>query len=330
MRFAFFLSILWLSTMTSAAALAQDTTEAPAGYDRVIDQAVSEFGSSHWAEARALFLQGHAMFPNARTLRGIGMTSYELRDYPEAVRALDEALASTVRPLTDEQRTQVGELRERAAAFVGRYEVPGAPEGARLYVDGEHVTIDDAWPAGPGHVLLGIGEHQVAIRLDDGRSSTARVVVRGHTEGALDIDLGPLQAHEAVETTVSPPPSIAPPASYDVPPAPASSGVDAAPWVVLGVGLAVAIGGVALVVVGQTDIANIEHAAHGTPWSSLQSTYDRAPIETGVGGTLLGVGLAAAVVGLVWGVAQLSANGARDNAVAFDVGLGSVSVRGRF
>jgi len=329
MRFALFLTILWLTTTTAAAALAQDSTEAPAGYDHVIDQAVAEFGSSHWAEARALFLQGHGMFPNARTLRGIGMTSYELRDYPEAVRALDDALASTVRPLTDEQRTQVTELRERAAAFVGRYEVPAAPQGARLYVDGEHVTIDDAWPVGPGHVLLGIGEHQVAIRLDDGRSSTARVVVRGHTEGALDIDLGPLQPHAAVDAPPSPPP-VAPPPSYDVPPAPPSSGVDAAPWVVLGVGLAVAIGGVVLVAVGQEDIASIEHAAHGTPWSSLQSTYDRTPIETGVGGTLLGVGLAAAVVGLVWGVAQLSASGAHERPVALDVGLGTISVRGRF
>ena len=170
------------------------------------------------------------MFPNARsTAWHRDDESYELRDYPEAVQALDGALASTVRPLTDEQRTQVGELRERAAAFVGRYEVPAAPAGARLYLDGEHVTIEEGWPASVGHVLLGIGEHQVAIRLEDGRSSTSHVVVRGHTDGYLYIDTSGIESHDQPVTTT--PPAADPPPTYTtVPPAPASTSVDPAPW----------------------------------------------------------------------------------------------------
>jgi hypothetical protein len=305
-------------------ALAQ-TDEAPPGYDHVIDQAVSEFAASHWAEARALFLQGHDMFPNARTLRGIGMSSYELRDYPEAVRTLDQSLASTVRPLTAEQRAQVSELRERAAAFVGRYEVPAAPTGARFYLDGEHVDVEDGWPASPGHVLLGVGEHQVAIRTDEGRSTTARLVVRGHTDGMLDIDLAPLAPPTTpITTTTEPPPTYT-----AVPPAPASSS-DATPWIVMGIGLGVAAVGGVLLGVGFADLSTVQNAIPGTPWSNLSGAYDRAPILTGVGGAALGVGLGVALVGLIWGLAASGATSTRDEHLVVDVGLGSVQLRGTF
>ncbi len=327
MRFgAYFFSLLLLLSSSVATAYAQPSdaaAEPPAGYDHVIDQAVGEFAASHWAEARALFLQAHDMFANARTLRGIGMSSYELRDYPEAVRTLDASLASTIRPLTDEQRTQVTDLRERAAAFVGRYEVPAAPATARLYLDGEHVTTDDGWPASPGHVLLGVGDHQVAIRLDDGRSTSARVVVRGRTDGMLDIDLAPLAPH-ATSTTAEPPSSYTP-----VPPAPANGG-DATPWIVMSVGVGVGLAGAIVLAFGYADIGTVQNATRGTAWSTLSAANDRAPIETGVGGAALGVGLTAAVVGLIWGIAQSGPTSARDEQLVVDLGLGSFSVRGRF
>jgi hypothetical protein len=322
MRFVW-LVLLFSIPMGPLATAAAQSSDAPAGYDHVIDQAVAEFAASHWAEARALFLQGHEMFPNARTLRGIGMSSYELRDYPEAVRTLDQALASTVRPLTDEQRTQVTELRERAAALVGRYEVPAAPAGARLYLDGEHLTMDDGWPGSPGHVLLGVGEHQIAIRLDDGRATAAHVVVRGHVDGALDIDLAPLAPPaEPAHTVGDPPPS------YDaIPPAPQG---DATPWIVMGVGFGVAAIGGILLALGYVDIATVQNATGGTPWSTLSGAYDRAPIMTGVGATALGLGLGTALLGLIWGIAASGPTSARDERLVVDLGIGTLSLRGTF
>jgi hypothetical protein len=289
--------MLGLLLLVAAPAAAQDDAP-PAGYDHTIDQAVTEFGSGHWAEARALFLSAHALYPNARTLRGIGMSSFELRDYTEAVRTLEEALASTRRALTDEQRGQVTELLGRARAFVGRYAVPAAPAGARFYLDGEHVEVPEGWPASAGHVLLALGEHQVAIRLDDGRSTTARVTVRGNTDTTLDIDLAPL----APQTTTPPPSYVASPsggASATVPPAP--SGPDATPWIVAGVGGGVAVVGAILLGVGYADIASVENAIPYTPWPSVSGAYSRAPIETGVGAAALGVGLATGLVGVIWG-----------------------------
>ena len=41
-------------------------------YDRLLDDAVAEFGQGHWTEALAFFGRAHAILPNARTLRGMG------------------------------------------------------------------------------------------------------------------------------------------------------------------------------------------------------------------------------------------------------------------
>ena len=80
-----------------------------------------------------------------------------------------------------------------------------------------------------------------------------------------------------------------------------SSGPGAAPWIVLGVGAAVAVAGAVLVGVGYADAASVSGIADGGSWSSISGAYERAPILEGVGFALLGVGVAAAVGGVVWG-----------------------------
>ena len=70
----------------------------------LIGDAVAEYDAGHFQEARALFRQAHEKPPTARTLRGIGMCSFELRDYVEATRALGASLRETRRPLTAEQK----------------------------------------------------------------------------------------------------------------------------------------------------------------------------------------------------------------------------------
>src|SRR5689334_12069641 len=86
--------------LAPTAGAAQDETDgAPEGYEALIEAALTEFGAGHWEEARALFRQAHASFPNARTLRGMGMASFELRDYPEALGELGAALTDDRRPL---------------------------------------------------------------------------------------------------------------------------------------------------------------------------------------------------------------------------------------
>jgi len=90
----------------------------PPEYDARVREALQESAAGHWAEARAAFRQAHEAFPNARTERGMGMVSFEMRDYVDSVRHLRRALDNPVRPLTETQRTEVQALLDRALARI--------------------------------------------------------------------------------------------------------------------------------------------------------------------------------------------------------------------
>ena len=168
-------------------ALAVATASAqPRSYERTIRQAVAEFDAGHWAEARALFEEAHAIAPSARTLRGLGMCAFELREYAEAVRALRASLESTERPLTRLQREQVEDLLARARAFIGRFNVVVEPAWASL-------RVDDAEPrfADDGAVVLELGEHVLEASLEGFEPIRRRLLVRGNEEEQVVLHLEP-------------------------------------------------------------------------------------------------------------------------------------------
>src|SRR4051812_11159906 len=78
--------VVALGAASPRVAVAQDA-DTPQ-YRGLLNEAVSEYDARRYEEARALFRRAHELSPNARTLRGIGMASFELREYVEALRAL--------------------------------------------------------------------------------------------------------------------------------------------------------------------------------------------------------------------------------------------------
>lgn len=358
---------LALGWIAAAPARAQ-SDGAPAEYQALIDAAVAEFGAGRWPEARAMFQRAHDSFPNARTLRGLGMSSFEMRDYPEAARALEAALASSVRPLTEEQRVQVTSLLARARALIGRFRVPAAPEGSRLYVDGAGMSAGQDWPAREGALLLAVGRHEIAIR-SEGRSAHATIDVRGGEDALLDIDLAALRAATAPArgpsaamstgsgldpprpSTTSEGRSAADGTGLDGVPAAsaaadrgAADGTaargraadragadDTAAWVLLGAGAGLAALGVVLFAIGAADVDAAMNAAAGTPWPEVRERAERAPILTGTGAALLGVGGATALIGLIWALSNdPGQERERVAGTRIDLGLGSLSIRGSF
>ncbi len=290
--------------VTSSAVEAQDAVapEAPpADYQRLVDQAVGEFGAAHWAEARALFDQAHRVYPNARTLRGLGMAAFELRDYAASVRYLSAALVEDTIPLTEEQRAQVTELLGRAQGFVGQFTIPAAPADARLVVDGAATSLP-GWPEQPAPLLLSIDSHTIVIRTASGRSTEVRVQVRGREDTTLEIDMTPLapppEPEPAPPEPTPPPvePEPSPPIIAD-PPEPETP---IAPYIVCGVGGAVAVTGLILFLVGRGDVDTVESASLGTDWAELSSAYNRAPVLTGMGATFMGIGAATVGASVVW------------------------------
>jgi hypothetical protein len=141
----------------AATARAADDDATPVSV--LIGDAVSEYEAGHYQEARALFRQAHERLPTARTLRGIGMASFELRDYVEAVRSLTASLRDQRRPLTAEQKRHAEALLARAHTFVGRYTMKVQPAGSSLFVDGHPAELE------PDNVLLlPFGRHQLSLR----------------------------------------------------------------------------------------------------------------------------------------------------------------------
>ena len=116
------------------------SAQAPANdsaYRATVDEAVREFGAGRFEEARALFKRAHGLSPNARTLRGLGMTAFELRAYVQAIRELQAALADKRKPLEGELRIKVEALLDKSRKFVGVVRLELDPKDASVLLDGK-------------------------------------------------------------------------------------------------------------------------------------------------------------------------------------------------
>lgn len=159
----------------------------PAAYRVAIERAVDEFGLGNYEEAREQFQQAFALFPNARALRGLGMSEFELRNYVEAATALERALASDVRPLEGKQRDDTASLLARARAYVGQLRFDMKPKDARLSVDGVPKSLDASRA-----LRLDVGKHALEFQAEGFASERREVSVRGGQSETVSVRLVPL------------------------------------------------------------------------------------------------------------------------------------------
>ncbi|MEY4508270.1 MAG: hypothetical protein RLZZ450_392 [Pseudomonadota bacterium] len=139
----------------------QSNAGEPAAYRLVVDDAKREYDLGNFAEARALFAKAIALYPNAKALRGKGMTEFELRNYGDCMASLEQALVSSVKPLDGELRAETERLLERARSFVARLEIAVDPGAAVVLVDGVPIQL------GPQRTLvLESGAHTFEFRAD--------------------------------------------------------------------------------------------------------------------------------------------------------------------
>jgi hypothetical protein len=156
-------------------------------YWKLMSLGAEEYESGHWLEARTLFLRAHRLMPNARSLRGLGMTAFNLANYPQAWRELQAALADARRPLSGNLRLQTKELLERADIFVGEYRLLLSPEQALVRVDGlEGVRESD------GRLLLAVGQRELEVSAAGYATLIRPLVVDGSDGETLRLQLEPL------------------------------------------------------------------------------------------------------------------------------------------
>ena len=179
--------------LVASAAVAQKSQgetdpEAP-GYRALIDEAVSEYEAGNFEESRALFGQAHALMPSARTLRGLGMAEFELRNYTSSAGYLEQALASRSRPLDGELREKTEVLLERANRFIGRFTLDLEPRSADIELDGDPADLD-----AQRTLVLAAGDHTLEVTAP-GRAAARRTLrVRGGELQTLRIVLPELAA----------------------------------------------------------------------------------------------------------------------------------------
>jgi hypothetical protein len=221
----------------------------PPGYRAAIDEAIAEYGAARYPEARALFMRAHALQPSARTLRGLGMTEFELRNYVEATRFLQQALSSTVRALDGELRSATEALLTRAQGFVGRYALALTPPELTLKVNSAPAPREP-----DGTLMLAIGDHALHAAAEGYTPISHTLRVTGGENTTLNITLERAPAAPvAVAPVAAQPEPVAPPSAVTptsaAPPRDDDGGsVFSSPWfwtvaavVVIGAGVGVTL-----------------------------------------------------------------------------------------
>lgn len=303
---------------SAASAQAPAEGEAPATdrqalrYQALIEEAVSEFSAGHYLEARALFRAAHGVMPNARTLRGIGLTSFELRAYDDAYRHLSAALEATERPLTEAQQEEVRSFLERTTRFVALYTTAELPEGTRVLVAGVPATL-----LANGVLVLGLGQHEVEIR-NEARVGRATLVVAGGESGPLPVGF-PLPVADAPMPTTRPP---------DPPFVEAESTLrarTAARITLPAAGVTVLTGGL-LLLRGKAFSDRVEGVSAASPrvWADVQDDYDAAQSRLTTGYVLLGVGVGVGIAGTVLALRGRSRAPSQESLARVELGLGYV------
>ena len=164
----------------------REATDQPSDeYRAAVHEAVVDHAASRFMEARAQFLRAHELYPNARTLRGLGMVEFELRNYGESVRYLEAALACPVRALDPELAEETQLLLSRARAYVGEVHVALEPATATVIIDG--VTA----ATGPkASFLLLVGDHLLEFRAQGLPAERRTVSIRSGERTTLQVVLG--------------------------------------------------------------------------------------------------------------------------------------------
>jgi tetratricopeptide (TPR) repeat protein len=301
-------------------------------YDRFVAQALTAYDAGRFAEARNSFRRAHELAPTARTLRTIGMCSFNLGDYVDALLNLEASLVETRKPLSLDQRSHVSDLIARSQMHVGRFKIRLSPPDAVLWADGRpppQLTTDE--------ILLEPGRHELLAQASGHQASRSMLQVDGGDRTTLEIVLAPSPAATDVAVAPTAAPNAAP-GELPSPPGASSSATHgqggANTQAVLGY-LALGVGGVGLVAFGITTglAASKESSldAHCNDRSCEPAyhddvdTYDRYKLLSTVS---LVTGLAFAGAGVALLLTQPDGHAERASITPV-LGIGAIGVRGQ-
>lgn len=116
----------------------------------------------------------------------------------------------------------------------------------------------------------------------------------------------------------------------DVDQAGSDTGPGVAPWILVGGGAALLVGGAIMMGVGVSEADRVTGAPMGSSWSELEGSASNANLYWGVGIGLASVGLAAVTGGLVWDLVVADSSDDERASARLRVGPSSLVVEGTF
>jgi hypothetical protein len=126
------------------------------------------------------------------------MAEFELRNYESSVEDLQQALASPIKPLEGELRSETEQLLARARAFVGRFQLQLQPANAAVTLNGT-VLANSAAP-----LMLAVGDHQLIVSADGYLSEERTLSVTGGEDTTLPFTLLPQPSAPIAATAPTP------------------------------------------------------------------------------------------------------------------------------
>jgi hypothetical protein len=253
-------------------------------YKKAIDEGLAEYDARRFEEARILFRRAHEISPNARTLRGIGMTSFELRDYVAAVHNLSAAVQDERKPLSSGKREHTLELLARSRMFVDVYILTVSPKTAQVLVDGHAPEYES-----DGTLMFGFGAHTIEIRAPGMVPRTLPLDISGGQRKELSVSLEPAPV---APTSGAPPVATA---TEPLPPTVSNGGAIA--WLIAGGGAALLAGGAGIYLyTRQTQLDNCHNPAPDLQCTNESSMKTWRNVALGM---TIGAGAAALTMALI-------------------------------
>jgi tetratricopeptide (TPR) repeat protein len=130
---------------------------------------VQLYNEGSFEAALAEFNKAYQLSPNYRILYNIAQTQFDLHEYVEASKNLDQYVKEGARDITDERRAQVSEMTRKLEERIGQIEVTCNQEGAEIRIDDIPVgtsPLRNAVPvnAGPRRISAIKAGHPTVVR----------------------------------------------------------------------------------------------------------------------------------------------------------------------
>lgn len=168
-------------------------------YDELVHAAIASQEGGDFTQAYALFESAHRRYPNARTLRAMGVAAFQAGHFVDAVTHLEASLSHPEKPLDSVLRAAVSDLLQRARAQLASYRISAEPDTALLSIDG------DAWRAPPQEPLLLLpGEHVLTLHAEGFEPQSLSLTATAGAAERIRISLAAKQQTPALTPEPSP------------------------------------------------------------------------------------------------------------------------------